>query len=81
MPKLPHARKLIVLIAAATAIAFTASCSRRLVEVFDNGPVGGQPGPSEGYIWVGQNDMPPCGKHWKPTDPATLTAEQRKRIR
>ena len=54
---------------------------RRLVEVFDNGPVGGPRGSSEGYIWVGENDHPPPGKSWAPTDPETLTAEQKKRIR
>ena len=54
---------------------------RRLVEVFDNGPVGGPQGSSEGYIWVGKNDHPPPGKSWAPTDPNTLTAEQKKRIR
>lgn len=54
---------------------------QRLVEVFDNGPVGGPRGPSEGYMWVGRNDNPPPGKTWAPIDPETLTAEQRKRIR
>ncbi len=54
---------------------------RRLVEVFDNGPVGGPSGASEGYIWVGEGDLPPPGKSWKPTDPDTLTSEQRARIR
>jgi hypothetical protein len=60
-----------------------ASCQsqRRLVEVFDNGPVGGPSGPSEGYIWVGKDDLPPPGKSWKSTDPNTLTADQRQRIR
>lgn len=59
-----------------------AGCSeKRLVEVFDNGPVGGPQGASEGYIWVGENDNPPPGKSWAPVDAATLTAEQKKRIR
>ena len=60
-----------------------ASCQsqQRLVEVFDNGPVGGPAGASEGYIWVGKDDLPPPGKGWKPTDPATLSDEQKKRIR
>jgi len=55
--------------------------SRRLVEVFDNGPASGPRGPSEGYMWVGKNADPPPGKTWAPTDPDTLTPEQRKRIR
>jgi len=54
---------------------------KRLVEVFDNGPVGGPRGASEGYLWVGTNASPPPGKTWAPTDPETLTPEQRKRIR
>ncbi len=54
---------------------------RRLVEVFDNGPVGGPRGPSEGYIWVGKNDTPPPGKTWALIDPDSLTPEQKKRIR
>ena len=59
-----------------------AACSeKRLVEVFDNGPVGGPQGASEGYIWVGEDDNPPPGKSWAPVDAATLTAEQKKRIR
>lgn len=53
----------------------------RLVEVFDNGPVGGPRGASEGYIWVGKNDHPPPGKTWAPTDPESLTPEQKARIR
>ena len=34
------------------------ACQRksRLVEQFDNGPVGGPPGGSEGYMWVGKGD-------------------------
>lgn len=59
-----------------------ASCgNKRLVEVFDNGPVGGPQGPSEGYIWVGKNDNPPPGKTWAPVDENTLTPQQKKRIR
>lgn len=54
---------------------------RRLVEVFDNGPVGGPQGASEGYVWVGEKDMPPPGKTWAPVDPNALTPEQKKRIR
>ncbi len=54
---------------------------RQLVEVFDNGPVGGPPGGSEGYRWVRKGDLPPAGKGWRITDPATLTPEQRARIR
>lgn len=53
----------------------------RLVEQFDNGPVGGPRGESEGYRWVGQHDEPTAGKTWKPVDPDTLTPDQRKRIR
>lgn len=54
---------------------------RRLVEVFDNGPVGGPQGASEGYVWVGEKEMPPPGKTWAPVDPDALTPEQKKRIR
>lgn len=53
----------------------------RLVEVFDNGLVGGPRGASEGYIWVGKNDLPLPGKTWAPTDPESLTPEQKARIR
>lgn len=53
----------------------------RLVEVFDNGPVGGPRGASEGYIWVRRDDHPPPGKTWAPTDPESLTPEQKARIR
>lgn len=65
------------------AALWLASCQtqKRLVEVFDNGPVGGPAGSSEGFIWVGESDMPPPGKSWRPTDPAALTQEQKKRIR
>jgi hypothetical protein len=69
-------------------------CSRgggreRLVEVFDNGPLvrgadgrfAPQPGPSEGYRWVGAGDEPPEGKHWRVVNFDELTAEQRARIR
>jgi hypothetical protein len=54
---------------------------QRLVEVFDNGPVSGPRGPSEGYIWVGENQNPPPGKSWAPVDPDSLTPEQQQRIR
>lgn len=73
--------------AAGVALAALYACnggmmgSRRLVEVFDNGPVGGPRGPSEGYMWIGSNDIPPPGKSWAPIDPDSLTAEQKKRIR
>lgn len=53
---------------------------KKLVEQFDNGPIGGPPGASEGYLWVSEDDNPTPGKNWKPTDPATLTPEQQKRI-
>lgn len=53
----------------------------RLVEVFDNGPVGGPQGESQGYRWVGADDMPPEGHTWKPVDFETLTPEERARIR
>ncbi len=68
---------------AAGAVLALRGChgGQRLVEVFDNGPVGGPPGPSEGYKWVGRDDLPPAGKGWKPVDPDTLTPEQHKRIR
>lgn len=64
-------------------VLVVASCrsNRRLVEVFDNGPVGGKQGPSEGMIWVGKDDLPPPGKSWKTIDPATLTEDQKKQIR
>lgn len=54
---------------------------QRLVEVFDNGPIGGPPGESEGYIWVGANEEPTEGKNWKTVDEKSLTDEQRRRIR
>ncbi len=54
---------------------------RRLVEVFDNGPVGGPPGGSQGYRWVGVHDNPPPGNGWKTVDYNTLTPQQRARIR
>jgi hypothetical protein len=52
----------------------------RLVEQFDNGPLGGPPGASEGYIWVGKDDHPSPGKNWRDVDPKTLTPEQKSRI-
>lgn len=64
-----------------TLYACNGGGQRRLVEVFDNGPVGGPGGASEGYVWVGTNADPPPGKSWAPVDPDSLTAEQRKRIR
>jgi len=68
---------------AVALLALVTGCTddKRLVEVFDNGPAGGPAGPSEGYIWVGTEALPPPGKGWKPTDPDTLTAAQRKLIR
>ncbi len=71
------------LIAIGVLVVAFASCrqNRRLVEVFDNGPVGGPAGASEGYIWVGSDDLPPPGKTWGPVDPEKLTPEQRTRIR
>ena len=72
-----------LLIAALMSFAMLRGChgGQRLVEVFDNGPVRGPSGPSEGYRWVGADEHPPAGKGWKPVDPATLTPEQRTRIR
>jgi len=60
-----------------------ASCQSksRLVEQFDNGPVGGPTGGSEGYIWVGKDDEPSPGKHWRDVDPKSLAPEQKARIR
>lgn len=54
----------------------------RLVEVYNNGPVGG-PGPSPAgyYLWVGKNELPTMGNGWRDVDPKTLTPEQRSRIR
>lgn len=71
----------VVLAAGLWLVSCQSHSQRRLVEVFDNGPVGGPSGPSEGFIWVGKDDVPPPGKSYRPTDPATLTAEQKKRIR
>jgi hypothetical protein len=68
-------------IAIGIVVAVSGFGQRRLVEVFDNGPVGGSQGPSEGYIWVREDDLPAPGKTWAPVDPATLTADQKKRIR
>jgi hypothetical protein len=56
------------------------SGGRVLVEQFDNGPVGGPPGPSEGFTWVDEDDRPTPGKHWKRVDPMTLTPEQRREL-
>jgi len=70
-----------LLLALAVLLPLASCGNKRLVEVFDNGPVGGPHGPSEGYIWVGKNDNPPPGKTWAPTDPKTLTDEQKARIR
>jgi hypothetical protein len=72
----------IALLTAVGSFALLRGChaNQRLVEQFDNGPIRGKPGPSEGYFWVGPDDHPSAGKHWKPTDPATLTPEQRQRI-
>lgn len=68
---------------AISVVALLAGCDSRrvLVEQFDNGPVGGPRGASEGYFWVSESDDPTLGKSWKRIDPATLTEEQRKRIR
>lgn len=80
-------------VAGVVVVLFVAQCSRgggreRLVEMFDNGPlVRGadgrlvpQPGPSEGYRWVGAGEEPPEGKHWRVVNFDELTAEQRARI-
>jgi hypothetical protein len=70
-----------VMVALIVLLPLAACGERRLVEVFDNGPVGGPQGASEGYVWVGEKEMPPPGKTWAPVDPDTLTPEQKKRIR
>ena len=90
-------RRLLVVfmvLVAAFAAAFLTQCSRnwgrtRLVEQFDNGPIlpgpDGKPqfnpGPSEGYRWVGENDSPPPGKQWRTVNPNDLSPEQRGQIR
>lgn len=90
-------RRLLVVftvLAAAFTVALLTHCSRhsgrtRLVEQFDNGPMligpDGKPqlnpGPSEGYRWVGEHDEPTAGKHWRTVDENDLSPEQRKRIR
>ncbi len=65
------------------ALATLAACDRgrRLVEVYDNGPVGAQPTSNGYYIWVGKDDLPPPGNSWKPVDYDALTPEQRSKIR
>lgn len=79
--------KYIVLACAAIGVLGSALAVRgcqsgqRLVEQFDNGPIGGPPGASEGYRWVGTSDHPSPGKSWKTVDPDALTPEQRQRIR
>ena len=66
----------------ATGVGVVACQSKsRLVEQCDNGPVGGPPGASEGYFWVGRDDHPTPGKNWRDVDPKTLTPEQKARIR
>ncbi len=77
----PTSRAAAIILAVAVALPLASCGNKRLVEVFDNGPVGGPQGASEGYIWVGKNDNPPPGKSWAPTDPEKLTPEQKKRIR
>lgn len=47
-----------------------------LVEQFDNGPVGGPEGGSEGLRWVRRGEMPTPGKNWKPVDPKTRTTAE-----
>ena len=54
---------------------------KELVEVFDIEPVGGPQKASEGYIWVGECDVPQSGKKYAPTDEKTPAEEQKKRIR
>jgi hypothetical protein len=57
---------------------------RRLVEVFPTGPVmpGGftQPGPSRGYRWVTDADLPNPGDMWKPVEVDALTEAERARV-
>jgi hypothetical protein len=49
-------------------VALTGCEETRLVEQFDNGPVGGPQGPSEGIRRVGVNELPPTGKSWQPVE-------------
>ena len=51
-----------------------------VVEQFDNGPVGGPPGASEGLRKVRKGDHPTAGKNWKQVDPASLTPEERREL-
>jgi hypothetical protein len=69
-------------ILASGALLTLSACQgeKRLVEQFDIGPPGGPRGPSEGYIWVGRDDLPSPGKSWRTVDPASLTDAQRARI-
>ncbi len=84
----------LTLVALLAFAAVLVKCSQaggkqRLVEVFDNGPLVRGPdgkthfqgGPSEGYIWVREDDLPPPGKNWRPVNYDELSAEQRQRIR
>ncbi len=79
-PWLVIVSSLVVIVGMLTLYACHAN-SKRLVEVFDNGPIGGPRGGSEGYIWVGVNEEPPPGKGWMTVDESTLSDEDRQRIR
>ena len=74
-------RILCVLLAASPLAAIGCDGDRRLVEVYDNGPVGGQAVSNGYYMWVGEDDLPPPGNTWKPVDYGSLTPAERAKIR
>jgi hypothetical protein len=58
--------------------------NRRLVEVRSTGPLTPngftQPGPSQGYKWVTDADLPNPGSMWKPVDIDSLSEAERARV-
>lgn len=58
--------------------------NRRLVEVIPTGPVTPngftQPGPSQGYKWVTDADLPNPGDMWKPVEIDSLSEAERARV-
>lgn len=77
-----HVALLVVCVGLTLAGCTGCSGGGRLVEVYNNGPVGG-PGPTPAgyYLWVGEDELPTMGQGWKAVDHATLTPEQKARIR
>jgi hypothetical protein len=65
-------------VAVALVLAGCGGNDWEVVEQFDNGPMGGPRGASEGFKKVHRGDLPTPGKNWKHVDPATLTPEQRR---